>query len=205
MSTLQKPAHGFHHGHLTSSLIEAGLRQVDMQGLNSLGLRQLALATGVSPTAVYRHFADLEHLKAAVSQASRQSLGAMMLEWMAKVSSEHSKELAVCRMWAAGSAYIEFGLTKPNRFEIAFIKFNAPTLPVDDPNPYGILISCLDDLHSVGLLTDEKRAIAPTVAWSAVHGFAGLASQGFTGSKKATRASASDVLTSVSVSLGFAN
>ena len=69
MSTLKKSDAEFHHGDLQAALVIAGLRHVEKHGLNSLGLRQLALVTGVSPTAVYRHFADLEHLKAAVGKA----------------------------------------------------------------------------------------------------------------------------------------
>ena len=45
-----------------------------------LSVYSLALVTGVSPTAVYRHFVDLEHLKAAVGKASRETLGKMMLD-----------------------------------------------------------------------------------------------------------------------------
>ena len=80
MSTLKKSNTEFHHGDLQAALVKAGLRQVEKHGLNSLGLRQLALVTGVSATAVYRHFTDLEHLKASVAKASREVLGKMMLE-----------------------------------------------------------------------------------------------------------------------------
>ena len=53
MSTLLKPQNSFHHGDLTHALISAGLKQVEKQGMESLGLRQLAMTTGVSPAAVY--------------------------------------------------------------------------------------------------------------------------------------------------------
>ena len=59
MSTLKKSDAEFHQGDLQAALVKAGLRHVEKHGLNSLGLRQLALVTGVSPTAVYRHFEDL--------------------------------------------------------------------------------------------------------------------------------------------------
>ena len=45
MSTLKKSDAEFHHGDLQAALVKAGLRHVEKHGLNSLGLRQLALVT----------------------------------------------------------------------------------------------------------------------------------------------------------------
>jgi hypothetical protein len=47
------------------------------------------------------------------------------------------------------------------------------------------------------------RKEAPVIAWSMVHGFAGLAAQGFTGSERETKASTKVILNSVLRSLGI--
>ena len=201
MSTLKKSSSEFHHGDLQSALVIAGTRHVEKHGLNSLGLRQLALVTGVSPTAVYRHFADLEHLKAAVARASRETLGKMMVEALKSASTSKSSKGAIDRFLAIGGAYIDFGIKKSNLYEIAFICFESPVLKPDSPNPWDLLMNSLTELNDTGCLSDKNFKTAPMIAWSMVHGFAGLAAQGATGSVQETNASKKDVLLAVLKSL----
>jgi AcrR family transcriptional regulator len=197
MSTLRKSDSEFHHGDLQVALVTAGLRHVEKHGLNSLGLRQLALVTGVSPTAVYRHFADLEHLKASVAKASREVLGKMMLESLNKVSKSKTSKGAIDRFLAIGGAYIDFGIRKSNLYEIAFICFDSPELEPTSPSPWDLLMNSLNELNEFGCLSDKNLKTAPTIAWSMVHGFAGLAAQGATGNSGETLASKKVVLQSV--------
>ena len=201
MSTLKKSDAEFHHGDLQAALITAGMRHVEKHGLNSLGLRQLALVTGVSPTAVYRHFADLEHLKAAVAKASREVLGKMMQEALNTAPKSKSTKAAIDRFLAIGGAYIDFGIKKSNLYEIAFIYFESPELEPDSPSPWDLLMQSLSELNELGCLSDKYFKTAPMIAWSMVHGFAGLAAQGATGSVQETNASKSDIMDAVLKSL----
>ena len=201
MSTLKKSSSEFHHGDLQAALVMAGMRHVEKHGLNSLGLRQLALVTGVSPTAVYRHFADLEHLKAAVAKASRETLGKMMVDALKAAPTSRTAKGAIDRFLAIGGAYIDFGIKKSNLYEIAFICFDSPVLEADSPNPWDLLMSSLTELNEFGCLSDKNFKTAPMIAWSMVHGFAGLAAQGATGTDEETNASKDVVLRSVLKSL----
>jgi AcrR family transcriptional regulator len=201
MSTLKKSHADFHHGDLQAALVIAGLRHVEKRGLNSLGLRQLALLTGVSPTAVYRHFSDLEHLKAAVAKASRETLGKMMVDALKSAPTSKTPKGAIDRFLAIGGAYIDFGIKKSNLYEIAFICFDSPVLEADSPNPWDLLMNSLTELNELGCLSDRNFKTAPTIAWSMVHGFAGLAAQGATGTVQETTASKDVVLRSVLKSL----
>ena len=201
MSTLKKSDTEFHHGDLQAALVTAGLRHVEKHGLNSLGLRQLALATGVSPTAVYRHFSDLEHLKAAVGKASRETLGKMMLDALKSAPANKTAKGAIARFLAIGGAYIDFGIKKSNLSEIAFICFDSPELEPDSPNPSELLMASLTELHELRCLSDKNFKTAPMIAWSMVHGFAGLAAQGATGNVQETNASKKEVLQAVLKSL----
>ena len=201
MSTLKKSDAEFHHGDLQASLVTAGLRHVEKHGLNSLGLRQLALVTGVSPTAVYRHFEDLEHLKASVAKAAREVLGKMMQDALKSAPANKTAKGAIERFIAIGSAYIDFGIKKSNLYEIAFICFDSPELEPTSPSPWEILMQSLAELNELGSLSDKNFKTAPTIAWSMVHGFAGLAAQGATGNSGATLSSKKDVLMAVLKSL----
>jgi AcrR family transcriptional regulator len=201
MSTLKKSASEFHHGDLQSALVIAGTRHVEKHGLNSLGLRQLALVTGVSPTAVYRHFSGLEHLKAAVGKASRETLGKLMLDALESAPANKTAKGAIARFLAIGGAYIDFGIKKSNLCEIAFICFDSPELEPDSPNPSELLMASLTELNELGCLSDKNFKTAPMIAWSMVHGFAGLAAQGATGSVQETNSSKKEVLLAVLKSL----
>jgi AcrR family transcriptional regulator len=201
MSTLKKSASEFHHGDLQAALVMAGMRHVEKLGLNSLGLRQLALVTGVSPTAVYRHFAGLEHLKAAVAKASRETLGKMMVDALKAAPTSRTAKGSIDRFLAIGGAYIDFGIKKSNLYEIAFICFDSPVLEADSPNPWDLLMNSLAELNEIGCLSEKNFKTAPMIAWSMVHGFAGLAAQGSTGSVQETNASKKDVLLAVLKSL----
>jgi AcrR family transcriptional regulator len=203
MSTLKKSDAEFHHGDLQNALVRAGLRHVERHGLNSLGLRQLALVTGVSPTAVYRHFADLEHLKASVAKASREALGKMMLDALESASTSKTPKGAIDRFLGIGGAYIDFGIKKSNLYEIAFICFESPELGPDLPNPWDLLMDSLTEMNELGCLSKSNFKAAPMISWSMVHGFAGLAAQGATGNSAETQASKKIVLLSVLKSLGI--
>ena len=201
MSTLKKSEAEFHHGDLQAALVTAGLRHVEKHGLNSLGLRQLALVTGVSPTAVYRHFQDLEHLKAAVAKAAREVLGKMMEDALKSAPTSRTANGAINRFLAIGGAYIDFGIKKSKLYEIAFICFDSPELEPTIPSPWEILMQSLTELKELGCLSHSNFKTAPTIAWSMVHGFAGLAAQGATGSVQETNASKKVVLLAVLNSL----
>jgi len=201
MSTLKKSDAEFHHGDLQAALVIAGLRHVEKHGLNSLGLRQLALVTGVSPTAVYRHFEDLEHLKASVAKAAREVLGNMMVDALKAAPTSRTTKGAIDRFLAIGGAYIDFGIKKSNLYEIAFICFDSPELEPTLPSPWEILMQSLVELNELGCLSDKNFKTAPTIAWSMVQGFAGLAAQGATGNSGETLSSKKEVLLAVLKSL----
>ena len=203
MSTLKKSESEFHHGDLRAALVVAGLKHVQKHGLNSLGLRQLALTTGVSPTAVYRHFADLEHLKAAVAKASREVLGTMMLDALNAAPKARTTNGAISRFLAIGGAYIDFGVKQSHLYEMAFICFDSPELEPDSPNPWELLMDSLTELNELGCLSDKNFKTAPMIAWSMVHCFAGLAAQGATGNFGETLASKKIVLSAVLKSLNI--
>jgi AcrR family transcriptional regulator len=59
----------YHHGNLREALVARTLLFLENNELEKLSLRKIALLEGVSPTAVYKHFANKEDLLLAVSIA----------------------------------------------------------------------------------------------------------------------------------------
>ena len=64
---------GYHHGNLRQALVEAALALITEKGPQGFTLSEAAKEAGVTPAAVYRHFAGRDDL---IAEAARQSLTA---------------------------------------------------------------------------------------------------------------------------------
>lgn len=175
MVTSSRGRTAYHHGNLKPAVLDAALRQVATGGMSSLVARELAREVGVAPAAVYRHFPDVEHLRAAVSQGARQELGRRMLLALDGVLPRRTlAEEAIARFAAIGDAYIRFALAEPGLFDAAFAACVVAPAQPDEPNARAILERALDDLVTVGAMTPAQRPHAPLIAWTSVHGLASL-------------------------------
>jgi len=59
----------FRHGNLPEALVNAALKRLEAEGMESISLRELARDAGVNHRAVYRHFPDKPSLLAAVAES----------------------------------------------------------------------------------------------------------------------------------------
>jgi AcrR family transcriptional regulator len=159
----------YHHGDLANAVIEAGLRRVRQRGLDAVSGRELAGVVGVAPSAIYRHFADKDQLRAAIAQAAREQLARAMSQPKAR---KLTKASAYARFRAIGEAYIEFALSEPRLYAAAFSDCRPSR--EDSPSGWSILAEALDALVATGAMPGERRAGAELVAWSAAHGISDL-------------------------------
>ncbi len=165
----------YHHGDLAAALVEEGLTACRSQGPSGLVVRDLAARVGVSPAAAYRHFASLEHLRAAVSQRAREELGQRLLAAQAAVREGRGPaDAARDRLYAIGSAYVRFALEEPRLFDTAFVPHAVPLERPDDPDAWRVLVGAIDAMVDAGATPESLRAEAPWIAWSAVHGLASI-------------------------------
>jgi AcrR family transcriptional regulator len=177
----------YHHGNLRQALIDTGLQVTRTGGPTALTLRDLARRLGISPNAVYRHFADRDTLLAAVKSRVQHDMAARMADETGHQPDAVSP--AVGRLRAVGLGYIDFAVREPGWFEVAFTDtvadpaysasyFEADARQSEPPPPLAWLLAALDGLVESGQLAPEQRAGAEWPCWSAVHGFALLALQG---------------------------
>src|SRR3984957_19541589 len=67
------------HKELTrQALLRSALRLLSQNSFDSLSLREVTREAGITPTAFYRHFDDMEELGLVLVEESFQSLGAML-------------------------------------------------------------------------------------------------------------------------------
>lgn len=153
----------YHHGDLRSALIEAGLAHLESGGEADISLRQLARETGVSATAVYRHFPDKRALLGALADEGYARLGAAQ-QVVADEAGGGSKGFA-----AAGRAYVRFALDNPALFRLTFTHAAAEhSMRFGEDNASRLLMSFASELGG------EAAKRLALQAWSLVHGLAML-------------------------------
>ena len=81
---------------------------------------------------------------------------------------------ARARLGATGRAYVEFALSEPGLFNVAFCPTDAGESAREEAAPYVLLGQVLDELVETGALSPDGRLGADVVCWSAVHGLSVL-------------------------------
>ncbi len=135
---------GYHHGNLRAELIDGCLRLIEQHGPTGFTLSEAAREAGVTPAAVYRHFAGREDLIAAAAQEGY----AIFADLMERAFAD-GKPSALSAFEATGRAYLAFARRYPGHYIAMFES--------------GISINHSTDLHAVatramGVL--EKAAAA---------------------------------------------
>ncbi len=174
----------YHHGNLRAELVRTAADLAREKGPDGVVLREVARRTGVSHNAAYRHFADRDALLAEIAREGMTRLAEHMRAATAAVDDPDPAVAARHRLGATGRAYVEFALTEPGFFAVAFDDVAHDLLsaavegveaPGEPADPYALLNHALDELVAVGAVTPERRAGAEVACWAAVHGFAQLA------------------------------
>lgn len=147
------------------NILAAARAAFDRDGIEGVSLRAIAEQVGITPMAVYRHYANKEALIDALVMDA-------LAEWSARVAAIRSREP---RRWlrAVGDAYLDFALHEPRRFEAAFLirSTKARRYPDDfeaGQSPAGALqLAMLERLQARGELR-EARPIEALIAYSAM-------------------------------------
>ena len=180
---------------LKATLLEHGIALAREGGPDAVSLRDVQRRAGVSNTAAYRHYAHRDALLIAISEYAAGEMGREMERQMATAeaaaaatsspsdddSRQSARRRARARFRATGSAYIAFALSEPGLFAVAMHpgahpdpKAPAPAPDAGSLGPYELLVSCVDELVTTGVLAPERRAYTDVSAWAAVHGLAVL-------------------------------
>jgi AcrR family transcriptional regulator len=160
----------YHHGNLREVLLQAGVELIAETGPGGFTLREAARRAGVSHNAPYRHFRDKDELLAAVAAQGFDELTEAMHEAAAK-------ELTpLGQLHAAGMAYVEFALRRPQHFTVMFDAAITGNLAGESgTRAFQTLVGFIAACQTEGQLTPGDPLQLARVAWSLVHGIAKLA------------------------------
>ncbi|MDF1760913.1 MAG: TetR/AcrR family transcriptional regulator [Coxiellaceae bacterium] len=102
----------YHHGNLTEEITAIAVDRIRKNGVQQISLRQLAADCGVSPTAVYRHFNNKEHLLAHIAKLGFENLHQKLQD----AGSDQIQNTVLNR----AMAYIQFAMDNPCYFDLMF-------------------------------------------------------------------------------------
>ncbi len=162
----------YHHGDLRSALLEHALRILREEGLESLTLRAVARAAGVSQTAPYRHFADRRSLMGAIAAQGFRDLHQAMGEAMSQGGGRAGFK-------GVAFAYVRFAQANPALYRVMFgpevaNTADLPELATTSRSTLGFVQTALEHLQAAGVVKTGDAALMATALWGSLHGVVSL-------------------------------
>lgn len=154
-------------------ILSAARRLHDKHGLPGLSIRRVSSRVGLTPMAVYRHFADKDALLDALVAEG-------FAEWETYVAKAADAPTPEARIRAVLRAYVAFALDRPRRFELMFLvpRRRVPTAPASlqtTPSPaFTRIIAAVHEAMQTGIIADDDPAQVLLFTWSVVHGLVAL-------------------------------
>jgi AcrR family transcriptional regulator len=177
------PKRGYHHGNLRQALVDAALNLIEEKGPTGFTLTEAAKQAGVTPAAVYRHFAGREDL---IAEAARQ--GFEVFADLMEFAYGKGQPSALASLEATGRAYLAFARKYPGQYVAMFesgISVNrTPELAMVANRAMGVLEKAAAELSAH--IPAGKRPPARMVSahiWALSHGVVELFARGAPGTK----------------------
>lgn len=174
---------GYHHGNLRQALVEAALALIAEKGPQGFTLSEAAKEAGVTPAAVYRHFAGRDDL---IAECARQ--GFEMFADLMDYAYRNGEPTALAAFEATGRAYLAFARKYPGHYVAMFesgISLNAdPDLARAAQRAQDVLARAAESLSRH--LPAERRPPAAMFSahiWAMSHGIVELFTRGAPGGR----------------------
>ena len=174
---------GYHHGNLREALVDAALVLIEEKGPTGFTLSEAAKKAGVTPAAVYRHFAGRDDLIAEIAQQG-YAIFADLMEY----AYQTGQPSALASFEATGRAYLAFARKYPGHYVAMFesgVAINrTPELAHLAGRAFGVL-----ERASAGLsehIPEGKRPPPQMVSahiWAMSHGVVELFARGSPGTR----------------------
>lgn len=163
----------YHHGNLQTELIEEGLALIHEEGMANFSLRKVVKRIGVSPTACYNHYSNIEELINAMKEYVSKKFSEALLS-----GAEEAQygEVSV----ALGKAYVTFFATHPHYFTFIYDNedYNIELTETEFTGDYEAFTIFKDvatkSFELCGIPKDRYRDNL-VVMWATVHGLAAMA------------------------------
>lgn len=164
-------------------MVQAALQSLATQGHAQFSLSELARTLGVTPAAVYKHFADKEAVVAELARLGFVGLAQAFEQAAPQAVVVTGPKQAVARLRALATAYHAFACEQPALFDLMFgvqaLRYRrAARQAAATSGTYERLVDALLDLHRSGACRIKPTAQHSWLAWCMVHGASSLSIHG---------------------------
>jgi AcrR family transcriptional regulator len=161
---------------LREEIVRAAARLIAENGGDSLTLRAVARAAGITAPSIYAHFADLNEVMKAVVETTFHALVTHLRRTVTDI------EDPVARLRAACQGYVTFALEEPNQYRVLFNAYpyrlaTRPHKTVDTirgADAFAFLHDGIRDCVAAGRSRSVEPALDATALWVALHGYVSL-------------------------------
>ncbi|PCI76423.1 MAG: hypothetical protein COB20_10640 [SAR86 cluster bacterium] len=178
----QKTGSNYHHGNVKEALLNAAQNHIENSEGEMISLRALSKEVGVTPSAVYNHFADKSALILAIKIRIYQSFNNFFAENCKEIESPDKALIEMCL------AYFHFSREFPSQFRFIF----SSSIPIEWSTNEIVDVSCRCIVKARGLVfaihekyqlhcSEEEVVNATLLIWSQLHGIVTLRNSGLIG------------------------
>lgn len=161
---------------LRQEIVDAAREIFVAEGYESLSMRKVAERIEYSPTTIYLYFKDKTELLREVCEEAFTRLGDAVKA--AKQSGGEPGEVLRKGLYA----YIDFGLTHPHHYEVAFVSptdkvFKAGTYTYEGSagqRAFDMLSTSVSECIEAGVLRKDDVAKVAQTIWAGIHGVTSL-------------------------------
>lgn len=150
---------------LRREILDAAIALIADRGDEAVSMRAIARAVGVTPPAVYLHFADKRELMLAVLEHVFADVDRALEEADTGAPPERVRQLV--------TAYVSWGVANPGRYKISYEGAIARQLPPDSARPFGRPQLERITAAVAGLGPADPLRVA-TRLWACAHGVVSL-------------------------------
>jgi AcrR family transcriptional regulator len=163
--------------HLRQEILDAASELFAKEGYANVSMRKIAEKIEYSPTTIYLYFKDKTDL---LNQICEETFG-KLIETVARLEERDSDDPFDC-LQKGMRAYIEFGLTYPNHYEVTFITPIADFLG-QEIHPYEgssgqkafeYIVRQVSASMAKGQIRKGDVAATSQAIWAAIHGVTSL-------------------------------
>lgn len=176
MRTALRP---YHHGNVKDSLLAMAMELIDENRGELISLRKLAKAVGVTPSAVYNHFADRNALMLEIKIRIYEKFNKF---FEARTSGTDNPEEALLETCFS---YYEFSKKYPSQYHFLF----SSTLPLEWSTPEAVEVFCRSLVRTRRIIfaiyqkhqipcSEEEIVQTTLLIWSQLHGIVMLRNSG---------------------------
>jgi AcrR family transcriptional regulator len=153
-------------------ILDAAKRLFIEEGFAHATMRRIAAEVGVSPTAIYLHFADKDAILKAIAEDFFSELLVILR------STQHSTEPPLVRLRAGLRAYVSFGLERADEYRLTFngpkdrdMSLATSCDEVDIANmSFDVLVSAVTGLIDAGIFRPADPVLVGESLWTCMHG-----------------------------------